>query len=208
MLGPTQGVDKSSFGRETQRRTMDVNSDYYEVLQVHRSASQEVIRAAYRTLAQRYHPDSAGPSAMPRMIEVNAAYEILGDPTRRAAYDRERRQQSGNGSATGGGSSPAGWPTHGQAAATPTTGHGLRSAGDPWWTGSAGRPPGRPFGSVLAFGRHKGWSLGEVARFDPGYLEWLEQKPEGRRYLDEIDDILVKVGFRATPRRDRGTRRR
>jgi hypothetical protein len=48
-------------------------------------------------------------------------------------------------------------------------------------TGGAGRPPGRPSGSVLDFGRHIGWSLGEVARFDPGYLVWLAERPRVSR---------------------------
>ena len=63
-------------------------------------------------------------------------------------------------------------------------------------TGSAGRPPGRPSGSVLAFGRHIGWSLGEVARVDPGYLEWLEDRREGSPYRAEIDDLLKLLGRR------------
>jgi len=63
-------------------------------------------------------------------------------------------------------------------------------------TGGAGRPPGRPSGSVVPFGRHIGWSLGEIARVDPGYLVWLEDRPEGRPYLEEIDRILRRSGFR------------
>lgn len=63
-------------------------------------------------------------------------------------------------------------------------------------TGGAGPAPGRPSGSRLAFGRHLGWSIGEIARVDPGYLEWLEDRPEGRRYLEEIDRTLREVGFR------------
>jgi hypothetical protein len=54
---------------------------------------------------------------------------------------------------------------------------------------------------VLPFGRHIGWSIGEVARVDPGYLEWLEAHREGALYLDEIDETLVKVGFRPSRRR-------
>ena len=65
-------------------------------------------------------------------------------------------------------------------------------------TGAAGRPPGRPSGSVLDFGRHLGWSIGEIARVDPGYLVWLEGRPEGRPYLDEIDSLLRRTGFRTT----------
>ena len=65
-------------------------------------------------------------------------------------------------------------------------------------TGGAGPPPGRPSGSVLDFGRHVGWSLGEIARVDPGYLVWLADRAEGERYRDEIDDILIRMGV---PRR-------
>jgi curved DNA-binding protein CbpA len=63
-------------------------------------------------------------------------------------------------------------------------------------TGGAGRPPGRPFGSVLSFGRHVGWSIGEIARVDPGYLLWLAERPEGARYRDEINRLLASMGMR------------
>ena len=53
-------------------------------------------------------------------------------------------------------------------------------------------------GSVLDFGRHLGWSIGEIARVDPGYLVWLEGRPEGRPYLAEIDSLLRRTGFRTT----------
>ena len=46
-------------------------------------------------------------------------------------------------------------------------------------TGGAGRPPGRPSGSVLDFGRHVGWSIGEIARVDPGYLRGWRIAPRG-----------------------------
>jgi hypothetical protein len=54
---------------------------------------------------------------------------------------------------------------------------------------------------VLSFGRHLGWSIGEIARRDPGYLEWLEDRREGRPYLDEIDETLVRVGYRPALKR-------
>ena len=59
-------------------------------------------------------------------------------------------------------------------------------------TGGAGPAPGRPSGSVLDFGRHIGWSMGEIARVDPGYLAWLSERREGRPYLDEIEAILAQ----------------
>ncbi|MGK2849540.1 MAG: J domain-containing protein, partial [Candidatus Limnocylindrales bacterium] len=65
-------------------------TDPYKVLQVDSEAEDEVIAAAYRRLARKYHPDAAGPEAAPRMAAINAAWEILGDSTRRAAFDRER----------------------------------------------------------------------------------------------------------------------
>jgi curved DNA-binding protein CbpA len=69
-------------------------------------------------------------------------------------------------------------------------------------TGAAGRPPGRPSGSVLDFGRHVGWSLGEVARVDPGYLVWLAERREGARYRDEIDELLGRRGITRPVGRD------
>ena len=65
-------------------------------------------------------------------------------------------------------------------------------------TGGAGDPPGNPSGSVVPFGRHVGWSLGEIARVDAGYLVWLADRAEGEPYRDEIDDILIGMGI---PRR-------
>ncbi|MDI6890592.1 MAG: DnaJ domain-containing protein [Thermodesulfovibrionales bacterium] len=70
----------------------DITPDYYAILQVSPAAEKEVIEAAYRKLAQKYHPDinkSAG--AEEKMKRINAAYEVLSDSTKRAAYDATRR---------------------------------------------------------------------------------------------------------------------
>jgi curved DNA-binding protein CbpA len=69
-----------------------------------------------------------------------------------------------------------------------------RMVGSADGTGGAGRPPGRPSGSILEFGRHIGWSLGEIARVDAGYLVWLADRPEGARYRAEINTILGRPG--------------
>ena len=74
-------------------------------------------------------------------------------------------------------------------------------------TGGAGPPPGRPSGSVLGFGRHIGWSMGEIARVDPGYLEWLSARPEGQPYVAEIDALLRRTGFRTDPAERAGAAR-
>ena len=60
--------------------------------------------------------------------------------------------------------------------------------------GAAGRPPGNPSGSLLTFGRYSGWSLGEIARTDLEYVEWLDRMPIGRPYREEIDAILRRTG--------------
>ena len=65
--------------------------DYYRILQVDPDAEPEVIHAAYRRLASKYHPDvNPEPEAAERMAEINAAYGVLKDPEQRAAYDRAR----------------------------------------------------------------------------------------------------------------------
>ena len=63
-------------------------TDYYDILQVHPKAEKEVIKAAYRKLAAKYHPDmNKAPDAMEKMKQINAAYEVLSDPAKRAVYD-------------------------------------------------------------------------------------------------------------------------
>lgn len=65
-------------------------SDYYTLLRVPRSASQEEIKKAYRKVALEYHPDrnAGSKDAEERFKEVTEAYEVLRDPARRARYDR------------------------------------------------------------------------------------------------------------------------
>jgi curved DNA-binding protein len=62
--------------------------DYYEILGVTRTASQDEIRKVYRKLAKKYHPDvSKEKFADARYREINEAYEVLKDPDKRAKYD-------------------------------------------------------------------------------------------------------------------------
>jgi curved DNA-binding protein CbpA len=146
--------------------------DLYRTLQVDPGATPLVIQAAYRVLAQIWHPDVSGNDE--EMKRINAAWEVLGDSKRRAQYDIERA-----------GRHPG---SVGQQTPPETSVAGDRRAPRP--EDRAGPPPGRPFGPVLQFGRYEGWSLGEIAAVDRPFLEWLRRVPAGRGLGDEIDAIL------------------
>jgi molecular chaperone DnaJ len=64
--------------------------DYYEILEVPRSATEKDLKAAYRKLARKYHPDvnPGDKSAEEKFKEVSGAFAVLSDPEKRAKYDR------------------------------------------------------------------------------------------------------------------------
>jgi curved DNA-binding protein CbpA len=206
------------------------SGDPYKILQVDPEAEDEVIQAAYRRLARKYHPDLAsGPEAAARMAAINAAWDRLGDPAARAAFDRERAVRQAH-AAEVAGRAAAGTPP-----ATPANPAArARAATDPPpdevsrdWTsgrsnqgggyddsmraaeglGAAGPPPGNPAGSVMNFGRYAGWSLGEIARRDLEYIEWLDRTPIGRPYREEVDTILRRTGRRRSVEAEASDRR-
>ncbi|HET8913340.1 MAG TPA: molecular chaperone DnaJ [Ktedonobacteraceae bacterium] len=76
--------------------------DYYEVLGVARSASDDDVKKAYRRLAKQFHPDTnKEQGAEARFIEINEAYEVLSDSQKRAAYDRYGHAGLGSGAGAG-----------------------------------------------------------------------------------------------------------
>ncbi|KAL3835393.1 hypothetical protein ACJIZ3_010129 [Penstemon smallii] len=65
------------------------SSDYYSVLNVSRNATLQEIKAAYRSLARKFHPDmNKGPGSEEKFKEIGAAYEVLSDREKRSLYDR------------------------------------------------------------------------------------------------------------------------
>jgi hypothetical protein len=69
--------------------------DYYKILQVDPEAEPEVVTAAYRRLAAKYHPDvNPASDAEERMRDLNQAYAVIGDATKRSDYDRQRAARS------------------------------------------------------------------------------------------------------------------
>jgi curved DNA-binding protein CbpA len=76
---------------------MNSFQDYYAVLGVAPTADPEVIRAAYRVLAQRHHPDRNAHTDGTAMVRLNQAYAVLSCPRRRAEFDLLRNRMHAHG---------------------------------------------------------------------------------------------------------------
>lgn len=80
---PFCGKEQIKFDREFS------TSDPYSLLQISQEAEKEVITAAYKSLARKYHPDlDPSESANKKMQEINWAYDILSDSKKRKAWDQ------------------------------------------------------------------------------------------------------------------------
>ena len=124
-------------------------ADPYATLGVARAATPSQVRAAYRRLAKRYHPDvHADPRATERMRDINQAWEVLSTADRRAQYDSSLASQ---GAAPGYGHW-AGVPRRAQPAASPQ------------WTSYAGAGA---YDRAAAYRRARG-NAGETS----GWLRW------------------------------------
>lgn len=248
--------------------------DPYAVLGVPADASAATIRTRWRRLAREHHPDLVGGDpdasarATRRMARINAAYELLSEPGRRADWDRDHGLE-GYGGGPGGAAAgvrrgpeapPAGAPAGpprprptrpvtGRVDASPlfrprnavTTPAAMRRTlpGQPPRSGSrserealrasqpcgpvtrrrSGRPATRPsleeaMAAVLDFGRFRGHTLGEVAVFEPTYIDWIAATVSRDRDLvvaarvirDELDRLGV-VRRRRSPHPGFGVRR-
>lgn len=125
--------------------------DYYEVLGVSRSASNDDIQKAYRKLARKYHPDiNKTKEAEDRFKEINEANEVLSDPTKRKKYDT----LGANWKAGQEFRPPPGWEGAGSMGGFDFNGHGMNGFSDffeAFFGGAAGSPFGGaqgPFGGA------------------------------------------------------------
>lgn len=161
-------VQRAEFRRGRQPVNKDPRHTFYKVLMLAETVDAEIISTVYRKLAQRYHPDvDRSPEAARRMTEINEAYATLRDAELRKKYDawlasrRDRRSSD----------------------------RLIHRPGEVAY-GEAGLPVGPPQGSVIDFGRYSGWTLGQIKRRDPGFLEWLVRAPAGRHYRTEIEQLI------------------
>ena len=169
--------------------------DYYKVLQVDPEAEQEIIEAAYQTLAARLHPDSdlTGVHEI-RLRELNRAYEVLANPGRRRAYDIERSDSyrpMGPGEKIGVPPTPPEADLVGAQAVSGRRGLSARISDGSPLTNEAGGPIGS---TILDFGRFAGMTLRDIANEDTEYLRWLSRHSSGIRFRGEIESLLRMMG--------------
>lgn len=143
------------------------------MLHVMPGADPDVVRAAYRVLARKLHPDTkAGPidpASAQRMADLNWAYAQVRDEASRRVHERERM------------------------AAPPPT------AAEPRTHGASPDPTEDPTQAILDFGRYTGWKLRDVARRDMEYLTWLRRHASGARFRPAIDQLVHEHASKLRP---------
>lgn len=133
---------------------------------MHPEADPDVIRAAYKVLARKLHPDGRvgtplDSAAEGKMTDLNWAYALLRNASTRVSWDLDRRFR----------------------APPPPVPEGAHGAPRPDLGEQGGAAP-------LDFGRYSGWTLREVAKRDIEYLRWLGRHPSGARHRRTITAIL------------------
>ncbi|WP_397580890.1 DnaJ domain-containing protein, partial [Sphingorhabdus sp.] len=85
---------------------MNLDIDYYELLEVERTADEKTLKTAYRRIAMECHPDRnpGCDKSEAKFKAISQAYDVLKDPQKRAAYDRFGKAAFENGGGGGGGS--------------------------------------------------------------------------------------------------------
>jgi curved DNA-binding protein CbpA len=148
--------------------------DAYRILHVIPGADPDVVRAAYRVLARKLHPDTKGgpldPVSARRIADLNWAYAQVRDEQARVAYERDRL------------------------VAPPPT------AAEPRTHGAS--PPDAehdPTMATLDFGRYAGWKLRDIAKRDVEYLTWLRRHASGARFRPAIDILVQEEAARRRP---------
>ena len=149
-----------------------MRGDEFDVLGVPAHADWATVKAAYRALARRFHPDGLAPDAG-RMAAINRAFDTLERVRRQPADPRPARVPVGPGPA----------PRRG------APGSLLRRMEDARFGDSP----------VIDFGEYAGWRVADVARVNPTYLRWLSRHSSGARYGAAIAEVLgdPEVGRRA-----------
>ena len=161
--------------------------DHYKALQVDPEADPEVIKAAYKALARKLHPDDDFTGIEEyRLKELTSSYDILRDPAARKAYNLRRAYRMR-------------WPV----------GPGLDEAPEEaeLTTHLAERVQAHldeaeaPDLRRLDFGRYGGHTLREIAQRDPDYLRWLARHSSGIRFRNAILKILGETVYSVGPSR-------
>ncbi len=179
----------------------------YEIMMLHPTATSEVITAVYRVLAKQHHPDHAGPEGAKYMARINEAYAILKDKGKRAKYDEildPKGASAGSSAAAGSSSREASSASSRNRQSMPGATNlkfdrgawSVRPPSEPTPSpatfGEAGPPPTYPLarGTIISFGRYRGWAISQVAAYDRNYVEWLSRTMAGRSYQAELKQAL------------------
>lgn len=159
------------------------NKDYYQILGVTKSASDDEIKKAYRKLAHKYHPDKSGGDEG-KFKELNEAYQILSDKAKRSNYDRFGTAEpfGAQGSGWGAGQNPFG------------------GFGSPRW--SSGEAGGFAGGQGFDFSFQ---DAGDVSEMFESFFEEMGVKPRRRTYergsdLELLQEITLEEAFRGAAR--------
>jgi DnaJ-class molecular chaperone len=160
--------------------------DHYKTLQVDPGADPEVIKAAYRALARKLHPDDDFTGIEEyHLKELTRAFNILRDPAERKAYDLRRAYLRMR---------PLGPGTEEAPEEVELTQH-LAERMQAHMDGEEADE------RRLDFGRYAGQTLREIARQNPDYLRWLARHSSGIRFRATILKILDEKVYSVRPSR-------